>query len=63
MNSGRGRREREARKRHRRAVISYDNGAGCVTLKLGHKKIRTHIRLFMADSERHKKQPRSTHSN
>lgn len=37
-----GRRERGARKRHRRAGVA-DAGTGWVTLRLGSKKMRSHI--------------------
>ena len=61
----RGVREREARKRHRRVIVShYDfDESKWVSLKLGSKKLRSQYRLFMADSEKSKKQPRSTHGN
>lgn len=39
-----GRREREAGKRHRRAVtVEYRGGAAAVTLKLGRKHLRRHL--------------------
>jgi len=61
----RGVREREARKRHRRVIVShYDfDESKWVSLKLGSKKLRSRIGQFMADSGSSKKQPRCTHGN
>ena len=44
-----GKREREAGKRHRRAVVTCDNGAEATTLKLGRKHfLRFYSRIAMA---------------
>ena len=45
-----GKRERGARKRHRRAVVSFYDGAEWKTLKLGHKKFRIHFKKFLTSS-------------
>ena len=49
-----GRREREAGKRHKRGKVSSLTVAGWITLKLGHKKLRSYLyhRLSVADHER-----------
>ena len=50
-----GKREREARKRHRRALCwSSDWGAGSKSLKLGHKHIRKLRQVLVADPEKQK---------
>jgi len=59
----RGRREREAGKRHRRAVIHYWSFQGGVgtefgPLKLGHKHLARYIRLCMADTEKRARERR-----
>lgn len=49
----RGRREREARKRHRRGYYwNSSMPAGSESLKLGHSHLRRRLRIFMADSEK-----------
>lgn len=45
--SRRGRAEREARKRHRRAIMHHWDGAAWRTLKLGRKKLRAHYSDFI----------------
>ena len=54
-----GKREREAGKRHRRAVSHYNDGAGWITLKLGHKHWNRRMRrearirvMTVAESEK-----------
>lgn len=50
-----GRREREARKRHRRAVVVFwPDGTEAVRLKLGRKHLRRHVCRFraVADAEK-----------
>ena len=51
MKTGvRGKREREAGKRHRRGTVtSWCGTAVCGPLKLGHNHLRRHLGMFMAD--------------
>jgi hypothetical protein len=43
MSNRTGKREREARKRHRRAVVDCSDGAAWARLKLGRKKYARHL--------------------
>lgn len=47
---GLGRRERVARKRHRRTVESYFDGSAWRTCKLGRKKYKSSLRCFLLTS-------------
>lgn len=64
MRRNRGRRERVARKRKRRAGVAvFRAGAVAVTLKLGRKHMRRHFRRtisVVADAETPDNVPRST---
>ena len=61
----RGVREREARKRRRRVIVGYydHSESKWVSLKLGSKKLYSHFRLIMADSEKPIKRSRSIHGS
>ena len=52
MGTRKGRREREAGKRHRRARVYFRSGAESGTLKLGHKKLGIHMCRWLSAETR-----------
>ena len=52
MDIRKGRREREAGKRHRRARVTWILGAESRTLRLGHKKLRIGMRRWLSAETR-----------